>query len=239
MNEYRIYPSLLDSYMYMIEAEGQEDFEQRKADLLAKINRVPQEPSMYATRGTVLNELVDMIIEHREQRDDMTVQKDVNGNYVATLDGFEFHYEGGLPWSLANSLDGYMAQVFCKAPIDTPLGRVELYGYADYVGMDDVVDLKTTKAYTPGNYREHWQHLVYPYCLMASGDVERIDKFTYLVCELNTARDGITRGTVYTEDYEIRMEDITRRLVDFLQFQFLPFLEDNRSLITDMRIFNK
>ena len=179
MNKYRIYPSLLDSYVYMTEAEDIESREQRKADLLAKINRLPQEPSMYAARGTVLNELVDMKIEQRAAKPDMGVTQNSNGDYMATLDGFEFCYENGLVFALANSLQGYLAQVFCKATIDTPLGEVELYGYADYVGMDDVVDLKTTNTYTPGKYRDHWQHLVYPYCLMKSGDVESIGKFTY------------------------------------------------------------
>ena len=90
MPKYRIYPTLLDSFTQYERAEA--DYEQyygwsenpsisleefcaqREKELIDRINRVPFE-SEAADRGTVFNELVDCLVERRQPRKDITVER--------------------------------------------------------------------------------------------------------------------------------------------------------------------
>ncbi len=239
MSKYAIYPSLLDAYMWMLAAEDGEQYAQRKQELIDKLCRVPQTPAYAASRGTALNNIVDFLLTG--ERGDGIDIVDLGGSrqYVTILDGFEFAYDGGLVEQLASSVAGSVAQPFLTADIETDHGGVRLYGYADYVSGADVIDLKTTNTYNVGKYREHWQHLVYPYCLVAGGLTEEFQTFTYLVAELKAGRDGLLRGTVYEETYTPGIRDCEETIRQFLDSQFIPFLEDNRSLITDGKVFGQ
>lgn len=97
--KYRIYPSLLDKYQKLVDAdevfEGfgnidpetgaykrtYEDIEaELEQSLLDSINRVEREPSETADKGTCFNEVVDCLIERRlSSRDDVSISR---GNVV-------------------------------------------------------------------------------------------------------------------------------------------------------------
>lgn len=241
MNKYSIYPSLLDSYTYMMSLENANDREVKRRELINKLNRIPQPPTEAASLGTALNAIIDNIIMRRETKEGMTAREGMaNGDYPvynATMDGFSFCYDAVLVNGLYNEFHDCLPQVFTKADIEIPQGIVTLYGYADYVRNDEVIDLKTTSYYNVGKFRDHWQHIVYPYCLVQSGQLESFDTFTYLVAEICKGRDGIIHANLYKEDYNLSMDDIERRIRQFLAYEFIPFLEDNRHLITDNNIF--
>ena len=242
MNRYSIYPSLLDSYCYMQSLEDADDREAKKRELIDKINRVPQPPTEAASRGTALNEILDSLIMQRDVKEGMTAHKgEANGNYpvwYATLDGFSFCYDATLVDTLFDEFYDCLPQVFTKAELEVPQGIITLYGYPDYVRDNMIIDLKTTSTYNVGKFRDHWQHLVYPYCLVKNGQLESFDTFVYLVAEVSKGRDGIIRANLYHEDYNPSMDEIVRKLHTFLSYEFIPFLEDNRHLITHDKIFS-
>lgn len=241
-NRYSIYPSLLDSYCYMQSLDDETAREAKKRELIDKLNRVPQPPTEAASRGTALNEIIDSLIMNRPVKEGMTAYRSLaNGNYpvwVSVLDGFSFTYDGVLVDQLHEEFYDCLPQVFTKAEIEVPQGVVTLYGYADYVRDNTVIDLKTTSSYDVGKFRDHWQHLVYPYCLVKSGQLEDFDTFTYLIAEVSKGRDGIIHASLYHEDYNPSMVEIEERIKQFLTFEFIPFLEDNRHLITHDKIFS-
>jgi hypothetical protein len=90
-----------------------------------------------------------------------------------------------------------------------------------------VVDIKTTSRYSAFKYKSNTQHLVYPYCLIESGDL--VYEFEYYVTNFKQ----IWRET-YIFDYE---RDVPI-LMDVTE-NFIEFLEENRGLITNTRIFNE
>ena len=153
------------------------------------------------------------------------------------VDGFRFAYDSCLVETLQEHLQGMISQPFLTAKLQTEHGEVELYGYADYVGADMVIDLKTTTNFTAGKYRDHWQHRVYPYCLVRGGMMESVSEFTYLVAELREGRDGTIGGTIYCETYATPIDDCEREIRQGLDSGLLAFIEDNRSVITDGRVF--
>jgi hypothetical protein len=92
-----------------------------------------------------------------------------------------------------------------------------------------VHDIKTTSQYYVGKFKNHSQHLVYPYCLIQSGN--DIKTFEY-----NVATIGVNGYQTYTETYVFNpgrdIPILTQRIEDLIQF-----VEDNRHLITDKKIF--
>lgn len=236
MNRYAIYPSLMDAYVWMQSAEDDAEYAKRRGELLQKINRVPQEPSYAAARGTALNGLVDALVEGR-MLDKWNYES--KSFYKADVDGFEFRYSAGIVEELAKLVSGASVQPFCDAEIETEHGVVRLYGYADYVVCDEVIDLKTTSVYSVGKYRDHWQHYVYPYCLVKGGQMEHVDQFLYLVAEISAGRDAVINGTIYGEEYNPTFEECEAAIRGFLDGSLLPFLDDNRAFITDLKVFGQ
>lgn len=239
---YSIYPSLMDGYMYYQSLEDEEQRLAKKAELIDRINRLPQPPSEAASRGTALNEIVDSLITMRDVKQGMTAKKieDENGvkQWYATLDGFHFCYDEKLVSDLVYAVMDCMPQVFVKSEIEIPQGVVTLYGYADYIRDGEVIDLKTTSTYEPWKYRSNWQHVIYPYCLLKSGKMEGLNTFTYLAAEINKGRDQVIRANLYEEEYTVeKMDALERKIADFLSYELIPFIEDNRNLITDTKIF--
>ncbi|MGD9162839.1 MAG: hypothetical protein PVG39_30815, partial [Desulfobacteraceae bacterium] len=64
-----------------------------------------------------------------------------------------------------------------------------LEGWMDFIRINRVFDLKTTKKYTLGKYINNFQHRFYLYCLMDSC----VNNFTYLITDFRS---------VYREDYQ-------------------------------------
>ena len=230
MKTYSLYPSLFDAYVYMQSAEDAEQYAERKQALLDSLNRVPSEPSEAASRGTALNNLVDCVVKDTLRPDYET--------YEASIDGFGFTFDGKLVSNLASLFRGCICQCFTSAEIETSKGVVRLYGYPDYVCGDVVLDLKTTSTYTVGKYREKWQSKVYPYCLVTSQQIAECAEFRYVVAELEKDRQtGVISGEIYGESYYNDFATCANEIRHFLECDFLPFIEDNRHLIINNRIF--
>lgn len=237
MNRYRIYPSLLDGYSYYQSLDSEELRAVKLKELMDSINRLPHEPYEAASRGTALNAIMDVILCREKPADGIILAKK-NYTYEADIDGFHFSFDRSLVEELQKYIpNNSIPQAFCESEIRVQQGVVTLYGYADYVSIDSIVDLKSTTSYTPGKYRNNWQHHVYPYCLLKSGYMEECRQFTYTVAELNSCKDGIIRGNIITECYPFDFGAAEKRLYDYLSYEFIPFLESVRKQITDAKIF--
>lgn len=204
---YRIYPSLLDKFQTLLNAEkdleapwniDRETGEYRKTlaeiedearqSLLDSINRVPFH-SLAADNGTVFNELVDCLHRGRKSfRDDITFKTFRDYGIIAARfrqkgmpDEF-FHYDLASAKNIADFFRGSCCQLFVSGVLPTAYGNVELYGYIDELKRDVVYDLKTTGGYYVfGKFEDHWQRYVYPYCLISSGQMKDVLAFEYSV----------------------------------------------------------
>jgi len=252
--DYRIYPSLLDSFQRYLnpdieglwwqddkggwhknydEATGdyhytpQESEEVIYQELMDAINRVPF-VSEAASKGTAFNNAIDAY------KSGQIVIPDDCTMVQAESDGFKFCFSPALIKQIGDRFKGALSQVFTKAVIETRYGNVELYGYIDELLRDKVYDLKTTGSYTFGNYENHWQRHVYPYCLIKSGQCTEISSFEYNVIQLNKGQ--IITGREYREEYTFNFEQSEKRLREFLE-RFIEFLNLHRDEITATKLF--
>jgi hypothetical protein len=113
----------------------------------------------------------------------------------------------------------YKTQVFTKFVVR----NVEIYGYIDVLGDGRAIDLKTTNNYTSGKYANNFQNL-YLLGLRNKG----INQLDYLVTDFND---------VYVESYHIRQFNFNPMLDEIETFT--KFLELNKSLITDRKIYGE
>lgn len=121
--------------------------------------------------------------------------------------------------------DGAMSQVFLKGTLETSCGDIDLYGFADYLMPFSCHDMKTTKNYHAGNYKDHWQHLVYPFCLHRMG--MDISHFEY---NITNFKETFSEVYVFEPSRDIpKLRDICEH--------FIQFLEANRDVITDEKVF--
>ena len=249
--KYNFYATLLDAYQNYLDSDrlwekfwGSSDnpkititeyAEQSRKDLIDKINRVPFD-SEAADKGTAFNEIIDCLIEHRNT-DKMTVSKVYNDDKKITAlsakyNNRQFVYPIDLCKDLADYFKGAITQYFTEATINTKYGIVKLYGYLDELMPTCIHDIKTTSRYEAYKFRDHWQHIVYPFCLRQEGN--DVSRFEY---------DFVKWGKdmtyeFYTEVYNYN-EDVDKpRLISHCE-GLIEFLEANKEFITDKKIFNK
>lgn len=253
--KYKLYPTLLDSFYGYLNSDviyekywgwsknppnTPEEFkEQQFQALIDKINRVPFD-SEAADKGTCFNEIVDCLIEHRKS-DKMQIEKvyekinEVETDKVvalkSTYNNREFTFPIGVCHEFADYYKGALTQQYVEATLPTAYGDVLVYGFIDELMPDSVHDIKTTGSYSVGKFKDHHQHLVYPYALLQSGSDVRT--FEYNVAEFNNG--GYVTGT-YTETYVFNPERDIPILRDHCE-EFIRFLDENRELITDIKIF--
>ena len=264
---YRIYPSLLDKFEDYLRADEEaesyfnvdrdtgeykrspEEIEaELKQSLIDAINRVPFS-SEAADKGTAFNALIDSMI-HREkhipsEREPYQIIGDKETNIVqvtfsetdlAPMRNFLFDRK----WVIEESeyFAGCISQLYVSATLPTRYGDVELYGYIDELRKDVVYDIKTTSKYEFGKYEHKWQRHVYPYCLIASGQMESVSAFEYTAYQLKggTSRTPLISGTRYPEYYTYDHGKTVTLLTAHVE-RFIEFLEANRGLITDKKIF--
>lgn len=245
--DYKFYATLLDSFIDYQDSDAiydkywgwsdnpphtPEEFHQLQFQgLIDKINRVPFD-SEKADKGTAFNEVVDCMIENRNS-DKVEIKKvELNGIVIgvnALYNNREFFFDINLCREFADYYKGALTQQYVEAVIHTSKGNVLIYGYIDELMPTSVHDIKTTSQYYVGKFKNHSQHLVYPYCLIQSGN--GIKTFEY-----NVATIGVNNYQTYTETYVFNPERdipiLTQRVEDLIQF-----VEDNRHLITDKKIF--
>lgn len=234
-----------------------EVYEMAKDDLINSINRI-RTTSEAASKGTAFNELVDALITGRKSEVVKTrrVYIHPDGRIIhsepalnpklfkliaieAELDGYKFEYSLELLKNTAEYFKGCLNQVYTSATIETSYGTVELYGYIDELRKDVVYDIKTTKSYQFGKYQKYWQQHVYPYCLIESGECTDIDTFEFTCYQLSggTKKSPIITGKIYPEVYKYQHE-YSKALIKAHCERFIEFLEENKHLITDKKIFS-
>lgn len=147
----------------------------------------------------------------------------------ATYKGNDFYFPLSLINEAASWYKGGLPQQYIQAILPTCFGNVLVYGYIDYVMPFKTCDLKTTKSYWFGKFKHHFQHLVYPYALAQNGADVR--EFEYNIVEWK--KYGFE---TYTESYLYRPERDVSKLVEISE-DLIRFLQDNRELITDKKIF--
>lgn len=215
-----------------------------KQELIDSINRVKSEPSEAAAKGTCYNELVDALIHNKKsENQNLSTSKIFNSDNTCVaigcvLDGFSFQFDLPFIQGAAEYFKGSQSQVYCEAPIETDYGTVMLYGYIDELRQDVVYDIKTTKQYSFGNYENYWQRHLYPYCLIESGDCTDIRAFEFTVFQLKggTSRTPYITGSMYREEYTYDHKTSTAMLKQICE-RLIEFLNNNRSLITDKKVF--
>jgi hypothetical protein len=243
MKLYKFYATLLDSFQNYIESSklwnmywggsenpsiSEEDFEREQFQgLIDRINRVPFE-SEAADKGTCYNELIDCLILNKKPEKEMEFKtyKDL-GVIAAAYKSYIWEFPLDLTLKIRDYFKDSIPQVHVSAPLETKYGTVELYGYIDELLPFKVCDLKTTGKYNAFKFRDHWQHMVYPYCLIESGNL--INDFEYVVTDFKQ---------IYIEQYSFVTERDVPLLVEHCE-RFIEFLESNRELITDKKIFGE
>nr|DAO87467.1 MAG TPA: hypothetical protein [Caudoviricetes sp.] len=260
---YQLYPSLIDAYTDYSKSEviynkywggaetpslTLEEYEAKAfQDLIDKINRVPKD-LIKADIGTVFNELVDcLILGHKSTKIEVEKLHDDAGNVVslrANYNGRSFVYPLDFVRLFVDNYKGAIPQMLVEGVLPTRRGDVRLYGYLDELMPLSVHDIKTTGSYEVGKFKDHSQHLVYPYCLKQMG-YTGVDLFSYDVAEIST---NITKQTpeppevvvklkaTYSEEYLFTPErDIP--ILEGKVVEIIDFIEANRHLITNPKIF--
>lgn len=249
MRKYKIYPTLLDSFYNYLDSDStwekfwgwsdnpphtMEEFRENQfKELIDRINRVPFD-SEAADKGTCFNEIVDCIVENRKSKK-MDIERVLDDNGVlthlkATYNDRSFSFPIGLCMEFSDYFKGALTQQYVECTMNTGLGEVLLYGFIDELMPLSVHDIKTTGSYSVGKFKNHHQHLVYPCALYFSGSDVRT--FEYNIAELKGDK---VLGT-YTETYVFNPDRDIPVLQEHCN-KFIVFLEENRDLITDKKIF--
>ena len=257
--KYRFTPSLLAKWTDFVDSEALyqefygnsdepsvslEEFEaKQEKELWDAINRVPQEPSEAASRGTLLNVIVDCKVQWERPDAKYKIRRisDERGRMTAIAgecDEFSFEYDADLCRMLFDYFKGCICQYRCEATIDTAFGDVILYGDADYIRRDKVFDLKTTKSYKYGKFEKGWQKDLYPYCLIESGDTKNIKGFEFTVVKWagGTKTQPLISGEMFREYYTYDHCESAALLRQECE-RFIEWLEVNRDKITNKKIF--
>lgn len=207
------------------------EFEEKSFDeLIAKLNREPQELSEAAERGTAFNEVLDAILEWRSPANGVEVEKikDASGKVVTIRtrrNGFQWDLPARIFSKMARNLSpDAVAQIFTEREITSGYGKVRLYGYVDYVCNDRIIDVKTTNRYNAFKYRKSWQKTAYPYLL--SGEGTDIQKFEFLATDFKR---------IYSEVYNFRPETDLPKLYNHID-SLIEFIEANKDIINNDKL---
>ncbi len=155
-----------------------------------------------------------------------------------TLDGFEFFFDKDFCLESAEYFKGSICQYYTKGNLETAKGSVELHGYIDYLRQDRVFDCKTTKRYTFGDFQKKWQRYTYPFTLIESGMMNEVNSFEFTIYVLSggSSRSPLITGKQYKEVYTYDHEQARLMLTQQCE-RLAEFLEENRELITNEKIF--
>ena len=206
-----IYPTLIDSFQWYKKIPSDEKFN----ELIDKINRVkPKEFPLAAKKGVQFEDCVNQLLKGAKV-------KNSNGVYLAKDFEFSEVIVNKIVSKLANAKK---QQEYIQGIVETEIGKVKLYGFVDYTYPNSYVDLKTTGKYTFGKYKSNNQHKCYS--LISKQNGKQISDFKYLITDFKH---------VFVEKYECTDQLHQEFLNDV--YEFNDFLQTNRSLITDTKIF--
>ena len=198
--KFKFYATLLDSFTSYLRSDAiwdrywgfsenpphtLEEFKEKQfQSLIDTINRVPFD-SEAADKGTAFNEVIDCMIENRKSEtvlverllSDMMDGRQALVGLRATYNNHQFDFPISICREFANYYKGALTQQRVEAILHTCFGDVLVYGVIDEVMPMSVHDIKTTGSYDVGKFKDHWQHIVYPYCLMQNGSDVRLFEY--------------------------------------------------------------
>lgn len=207
--DYAIYPSLLDAYLRYKKNDDEETF----TSLFNRINKVPQdEVPEHVVKGIEFENFVNnLLYEGRPENS-------YNPGDSKLIDIGE---------QVASKLDKCIElQKYEETIIETPVGRIKLYGIIDYDFPDMIVDLKTVVEYSCNKYEKYAQHPTY--ALIRKNNGQPIKAFKYLITDFNR---------VYQETY-IPTEQMYQKLM-FTIYEFIAFINHFKKNITNTKIFGQ
>jgi len=241
---YRFYATLLDTFQGYLSssemyqqfwgssenpAKTEEEFEaEQYQSLIDNINRVPFD-SEAADKGTAFNEVVDCLIEHRKS-EKMDIKSDKgNGIINVNYNSRTFEFPLALCLEFSNYFRGALTQQRVSGLVYTRQGLVEVYGVTDEIMPLKVHDIKTTGRYNAFKFRKHWQHIVYPFCLLQNGN--GVYDFEYDITDFQK---------IYVENYTFNPDIHIQQLVNHCE-RLIQFIENNMDKIdlTTTKIFGK
>lgn len=205
---YSFYPTLLDSYFRYKRSEDELSFIQ----LFDKINKVPQEPDEARLKGIAFESLINEMINPSDG-DDCCI---TDGNYISG--GFEFSED--LVNKIYNKLKRCSSiQSYQEGIIETPRGKVKLYGVFDYKFPEMTTDLKTTGSYSYGKYEDNMQH---KFTSLITADKE----FNYIATDFDY---------MFIENYWLT-DKVRKQSIDDI-VEFIDFIEYFKKYITNTKLF--
>ena len=221
---YRFYATLLDSFQYYL---GKADDDNAFQEFIDRLNCKPFF-SEAAMKGTAFNELIDEILSGKFSL--VNAETDSRGNISYPYSEGEvsktFKFKKNVVTEIARRVYGSIPQKYTEAVLPTRYGNVLVYGYADEVLKNKVIDIKTTGSYVFPKYLNSWQRRVYPYCLRKEGIY--VDSFQYLITDFSN---------VYIEDYPHMPELDVLEMQRFSE-QLIDYIETHRPLILSPKLFN-
>ena len=246
--KYKFYATILDSFWGYLNSDvvwekywgwsenpphtPEQFHELQFQELIDRINRKPFD-SEAADKGTAFNELVDALIENRKPNK-MNVERNAeNTCYTVVYNDRTFVFPISLCREFANYYKRRINPTKSRSDSSNRIRQCLVYGVIDELMSASVHDIKTTGSYTVGKFKDHHQHLVYPYALMKNGSDVRT--FEYNIVEFN--KGGFVVDT-YTETYVFNPERDIPILTNHCE-EFIRFLEENRELITDKRFWRR
>lgn len=235
---YRISPSLLNSFSKWLNAQedyelywgksdaplvSPEEYERRcYNELIAYINKEPQQPNEAADRGTCLNEIVDCLIG--AMPNPLVWWERREGVYVAKRNEFEFEFDAQLVDDVALAMRNGIPQYHLQRLYRDAEYDVILHGYADYIFPTQIWDLKTTNKYEGEKYRGNWQRLLYPVVAVDDNDLKRCDTFGFLAveCKKLGKEQPTIAGRIWRETYDVNIEEARDIIMEFVTGIVVP-----------------
>lgn len=183
----------------------------------------------------------DVVPEELSKEDCLTQFAKIGISFIyVALDGFEFFFDKNFCLEAAEYFKDSICQYYTKANFETAYGIVELHGYIDYLRMMKVYDCKTTKRYAFGDFQKKWQRYTYPFALIESGMMNEVNSFEFTIYVLSggSSRSPLITGTQFKEVYTYDHEQARMMLTQQCE-RLIEFLEVNRDLITNMKVFGE
>jgi hypothetical protein len=160
-------PTLLDSFYYFLRMRSEDAQKKARDDLIKRLRGKKEPPNDAMQYG--LDFEADVLLS--------SVGQDITGTpkYIQCVD------------EVGNIIRGCPAQRRIEYRLEP---EIMFTGYIDFLGKGIIYDVKTTRAYTWGKYRNNFQHLVY----LLWGHIQLYYRFRYLVLDK-------TEMKIHTEDY--------------------------------------
>jgi len=214
---YNIYPTLLDSFIYMKRHDEDEGAFQQ---LIDKINGVKSTDVEQANKGIEFERLVNGLIDGISIDTNLTKE-----SFCYVTENFKFGVD--ITNRIVEKLKrATKKQEYIEAIIHTNLDTIKLYGIVDYSFPEMDADLKTGKNYRFGKYDNYTQHKVYSLIRKVNGNP--IKQFNYVATDFKH---------LFIETKDIT-EEVHEELLEEIQ-SFIRFLIHFKHLITDRKVFGE